>query len=278
LRNWIVFASLLVISCNPGESADPPARVPRGSLSLVLRTSGQYRWVVAHNHGVDLYAQAGTPLVAERDLLAGAASKALAHDLALLQQRWSGADVDVFVFAESSALAKIVHKKTNGFVQPGENTVLLVYDQRRPPVLRHELMHVVLNHSWGVAGREKDWLSEGIATWSTGGCQGHTFLQIAAELNRRSPLPRLQSLARDFRTFGELTAFVQAASVVEFLAREDGVDALRQVWQSHAAAESPLGLRGDRIEKRWRRALENTVPAVLYRETVEREGCEPSLQ
>jgi hypothetical protein len=46
------------------------------------------------------------------------------------------------------------------------------------------------------------------------------YVQAAADLNRRRPLPGLQSLARDFRRFDELTAFIQAASVVEFLAEK----------------------------------------------------------
>jgi hypothetical protein len=201
----------------------------------------------------------------------------LSRNLSLLHESWRGASIDIFFFSASSDLERVVGRRTNGFVQPGEDTVLLVYDGRRPPVLQHELMHVVVNHAWGVAPSARDWLSEGIATWSIGLCQGGTFLQLAAGLDRRGELPSLRALAEDFRTLDELTAFIESASVVEFTVSRFGLGALREAWSTTKGYENPLGPNGDRIESEWRKALRNEKPHLLDVARMQAEGCEPPV-
>jgi hypothetical protein len=243
-----------------------------------LLASRTYRWISSEDHVIRLHVLEGTPAELKRDALARAAAAAFDRNLVLLHEDWRGGAIDVFVFSRSSALANVVGHESNGFVQPGEDTALLVYDGVRPPVLQHELMHVLINRAWGVASGASDWLSEGIATWSVGTCQGSTFLQLAAGLDRQSRLPALRSLARDFRKVDELTAFITAASVVEAIVSHRGLSTLRAIWQRQSGGGHPLGPDGDRIEAEWRASLRSVDPRPLDLPRLRAVGCEPPVR
>ncbi len=55
-------------------------------------------------------------------------------------------------------------------------------------------------------------MSEALATYAGGPCSGYSIDEIAAHLERRGELIPLDSLARRFRSYNDLVAYLQAGS------------------------------------------------------------------
>jgi hypothetical protein len=144
---------------------------------------------------------------------------------------------------------------------------------RLKTLLRHELTHLYTFLLWGDA-HVGPLLSEGVAAWAAGTCQGHTPDELAAGVLARGAFVPLPELARGFRKVSEDVAMPEAGSIVGFLIRRGGLNAVRHLWQHMpAASEHPLGPDGARLEREWRESLAGVRPATLDVPRVIKEGC-----
>jgi hypothetical protein len=156
---------------------------------------------------------------------------------------------------------------------PGELTAFFVVLPGRPPAFRHEIMHALTLMLWGMH-RTGSWLSDGVATWAGGRCQGHSVDAVAAGFLRDGTLQPLGRLAEHFWTTDELHGYITAGSAVGFLARTRGPQAVRLLWGIVLPTGThPLGPGGEELEAAWRRHLESVPPARIDLERLRLHGC-----
>jgi hypothetical protein len=128
--------------------------------------------------------------------------------------------------------------------------LFLVAGIENAPPIRHETAHIV---SWDAWGRPREpWLSEGAAMVGAGLCAGVGLHDWAAAVVRDGLDTPLRALARDFDVTQAAT-YLQAGSVVQFVAETHGPAAVEALWRGGlAAADEATGLPPDRLEAAWR--------------------------
>jgi hypothetical protein len=272
-----VIAVILTVTAPPMMQACTRVHTPGGPTAARLLASGEYHWVREDSGGIRLYATDGSVAATNRTAIALAAARALSNSISLLHGSWPNPSVSVFCFSSPEELQRIAARRTNGIVQPGEDTILLVYDGRRPPVLRHEMTHVVVNHLWGASSQDADWLAEGIAMWSVGGCQHNSLHQLAAGLQHEGPIPPLDQFVAQFRRLDEATAFIVSGSITAFIVERHGIARVQELWRTSGQSGHPLGIDGERMEREWREMLRSTEPRYLDVSQAETAGCEEAI-
>jgi hypothetical protein len=129
-------------------------------------------------------------------------------------------------------------------------------DMRR--VLRHELAHIAL-HRYLEPARIPRWFNEGYARWAAGELDygAEWRLRVAYALGKAPPLDSLE-LSWPRATTDAETAYLLSASVIAYLVRSSGVDALQsflQRWDAsnnmEQALASTYGLSVDQLETHW---------------------------
>ncbi|HEX6558939.1 MAG TPA: peptidase MA family metallohydrolase [Longimicrobiales bacterium] len=129
-----------------------------------------------------------------------------------------------------------------------------------PRVLRHELAHIALHRYLGDAVVPR-WFDEGYAEFAANetDSEGAWLLRIAFATQRAPPLDSLE-LSWPVMSSDARIAYLLAASVVQYLVRESGPQALTQFlqrWRSTQHFEQALagtyGLSLDQLELHWRR-------------------------
>ncbi|HEY0025096.1 MAG TPA: hypothetical protein VGB24_19435 [Longimicrobium sp.] len=160
-----------------------------------------------------------------------------------------------------------------GQAVPGELSVFLVILPGIRPAFHHEIMHALSLSLWGTQ-RTGTWISEGVATWAAGMCQGHSVDAIAAGFLHKGRLLPLPELAATFWEVDELRAYFTAGSAIGYLARTRGNAAVEALWrQSPDGVKHPLGEGGAEIERTWRAHLASIPAAELDTITLRTRGC-----
>ena len=180
-----------------------------------------------------------------------------------------------------SPLLRTSAKGLRGTLADGSPFILLRVTDDVRPYTRHEVMHDVAFTVWGPTHSGGSWLSEGLATFADGACQGVPNVVVARDVLNERPDLTLMDLSKDFWT---MTAdhrhamYVLAASVVEFLWRRDGRDVVRRLWQTGAwpspDGDSVASPTAD-LSSEWRAYVRRAAGARegLTKEQLGRDGC-----
>jgi hypothetical protein len=146
--------------------------------------------------------------------------------------------------------------------EPGSRTILLRADQDDlPRTLRHELAHLALHEA--VSVRVPLWFDEGYAAWAAGEWERFGGLELNLSVVRGA-LPSLGALDGALRGSASTAdaAYALAASAVTELARRNPTGTLTPLLQRleygddfDAAVLATTGLRIDRFEEEWHRAV-----------------------
>jgi hypothetical protein len=181
---------------------------------------------------------------------------------------------DLFFVNSRDDMRRLAGRPLAGFIQQGEPTGVFVVSPgyHYGSLLRHELAHLYAFEAWG-APRAGRWLVEGFAAWAAGLCQGHSPDELAAGVAARGALVSLTQLAGNFDHVAEDVAMPQAGSVVGFLIRREGLDAVRRRWREAATTGHPLGQNGPILEAAWLDGLRLVRPATLDLGRLLAEGC-----
>lgn len=155
---------------------------------------------------------------------------------------------------------------------PGQDLVVIDYSRMGEHpftlgvTLKHELCHLDLHHRIP-GGKLPRWLDEGICQWVTGGFaeiisdRGRSVLGEAVLSKRLISIDRLTA---GFPSGGRelVLAYEESRSIVEFMEREFGAEALLRLLDELAVADDldqavrdSLALSLDELEKRWRSSL-----------------------
>lgn len=241
---------------------------PAGLAAAALRHS-DFRWMRHNTPTLRFYYQADSFAAARIDSLAAAAEAARRLDLAYLGAREFGLPIDVFYLDSRAQMQALVGQPVTGFADRSARAVFLVVNRSWRAFDRHELMHVLSAHLWGPPADSADWLVEGLATFADGRCGGYPLDTLLAERARTGDLVPFDMVVARFRQLDDLTAYLQAGSMVGHLYRSHGRDAVRDLWENGVArAPEVLGRPVAKLEREWRAALAATPglpPAVLER-------------
>jgi hypothetical protein len=161
--------------------------------------------------------------------------------------------IEVFLVDSRQEMQQLVGRPIGGMVQSGERSAILVASATYHPFLVHELTHLYSHDHWG-SPRNGRWISEGLAALSFGDCQGHSIDDLVKGFHDDGRLVSWSKLVDDFDTLDEISANVQAASVIAFLRERGGMAAVRELWMSEGwgTAERTFAMPAAEIEARWR--------------------------
>jgi hypothetical protein len=249
----------------------PASALHDDGLARRLLAQRQFRWStydIANGH---LHFRENSWAARTQRALAQATDSARTTSLQLLEMQ-DTMPIEVFFVDTRREMQQLVGSPIGGMVQPGERTAILVYNERYIPFLAHELTHLYTHFNWGgPAGR---WMSEGIAAWVSGPCQGRDVGSLTKGMHDAGELATWRDLIAQFDRLDEVPANLQAASMIGFLIEKQGIAFVRGLWTS-----------GDwnsiyALESEWRGRVEQTPKSArLDLARLQERGCwEPDVR
>jgi hypothetical protein len=119
-------------------------------------------------------------------------------------------------------------------------------------------------------------MSEAVATYAGGPCSGQSIDEIVAYADRQGELIPLDSLARKFRSYNDLLAYLQAGSFIGYIQESNGLSPVRALWeQGFEQLEKILGKTPAVIDAEWRAHLRSLYPHPQVEwVTLKKNGCQ----
>lgn len=235
---------------------------PMGIAALALRDTA-FSWQTRESDHFRIHFQSDSYAADHIDDFVKDAEQARAVGLRVLGARDFIPRIDVFHLKSRDQMKRITEFPVRGWADPPARTVLLVRSSTANQGERHEITHVISHNLWG---HSRDWLttgwmSEGLATYAGGPCSGYPIDQIVAYLDRKDELIPLDSLARKFRSYNDLVAYLQAGSFVGYVRETYGLPAVRGLWERGFEQFQPiLGRTPAALDAEWRRYLRKAYP------------------
>jgi hypothetical protein len=265
----VMFALVAMGSCT--GAAQPPAGLAREALERE-----DMRWITRSAPELRVHFLADTYAAQHQDSLVARVVAAKKADLALLRQPSYERTLDVFFVETRVQMDTLMGAPVTGFAQMDSAAVFLVTNPSWRAFERHEIMHVLATAAWGRPAAPGDWIQEGLAQFADGHCGGYGVDEVAASLTHADGVVPLGTLFSRFRQLNDLTAYLEAASLVGYIHRTWGLNAVEEAWSQGAAAlPSFLGLPVDTLEARWRAALPplDRSPPPDRLDEVRKHGC-----
>lgn len=263
----IVAVILCLASCAPAEQ--PPQGLARAALD-----NPSFDWVEHNTSHLRLYFLANSYPASHQGDLARRSESARADLLDLLGIDQFDDVIDVFFIESRAQMDSLVGFPVTGFADRDARAVFLVTNPEWRAFERHEIMHVLAHHTWGPASGA--WVEEGLAQFADGMCGGYTVDDAAHALAVENGYVPIDTLVARFRQLDDITAYLQAASMVGFLYRMHGRDAARAVWQRGPGAlpevtgEAPSAFAESWWS--WLRATARPIPAETL-QIIRDKGC-----
>jgi len=186
--------------------------------------------------GLRVHFLAGSYPARHQDSLVARVVAAEAADLSLLDRRAYDRTLDVFFVESRAQMDTLVGAPVTGFAQMDSAAVFLVTNHAWRSFERHEIMHVLATDAWGRPAPPADWVQEGLAQFADGRCGGYGIDEVAAGLMRPGGGVPLDTLTARFRQLDDLTAYLQAASLVGYIYGTFGLGAVERLWRQGAGA------------------------------------------
>jgi hypothetical protein len=278
--NYVTIRKLatgILLLAAAGGCAHEPSTEDGGPLARRLLADSTAHWRTVSVPGARLHLTRGG--AAGLDAAAAAETvTAIRRDMLMLLSSHGGHEAaraaDLFFLNSREEMRRLAGRPLAGFIQQGEPTGVFVVapGYHYASLLRHELAHLYTIELWGEP-RARRWLVEGFAAWIAGSCQGHSPDELAAGALARGAVVPLTELASHFDRTPEDVAMPEAASIVGFLIRREGLETIRRRWTEEPGALHPLGPSGPALEKEWLEELSRVRPATLDVPRLLAEGC-----
>lgn len=170
--------------------------------------------------------------------------------------------------------ANLTGRPVTGFSYSDDAAIVVVFNEGWRPFEAHELTHVITMSAWPEAGGPA--VVEGLATLVDGACGGYPNDRLVRTLLDRGKMIPLDVLVREFRQQKDLVAYLEAASVIEFVLDRRGSEALPVLWaRGLASAPGVVDLSSRAFESEWREWLISSYDPVSDAawEAIEAGGC-----
>jgi hypothetical protein len=265
----LVLAMLLLAGCSSDESS------PSTRAQLILEDSG-YNWTTIEAVGARIHFTEGSYAERERGVLADRVEGARRTILEALSLPDYPVTVDVFYVDGRDDMRRLTGSPVTGFAFIEGQAVVLVFSEEWRAFERHELTHVISRNAWGEAGEPSDATLEGFAVFVDGDCGGYEVGRVVRTMLEKDLLLDWEPLLRAFRAQDDLIAYLQAASLVEFVDSQAVESGLRSLWSGGlGAAPDLLGVSRVELEDRWLEWLRASYAPIPDRawERIRSDGC-----
>jgi hypothetical protein len=185
--------------------------------------------------------------------------------------------IDVIYVDDREKLKPITGFTPKGLAYPMDYLLLIATNDSIRAYHTHELMHILSTYRMGgLAASPGDWIQEGLSVYADDPCLEYAMEQIAANLVYTDMWIPLDSLVHHFRSLPDLTAYLQAGAVVQFIIESYGLKWFEILWkQGIPAFEKTVGKSWKQIERDCIDKLKKkypSLPTVDWKE-LHRRGC-----
>lgn len=274
------FLVLLLLPAATACDRMPDALYPDHPMGLAAQALGDtaFTWHTRETSHFRIHFQPDSYAAKHTDRLAEDAEQAREQVLTVLGERRFAPRIDVFHLKSRDQVKRLTGYAVRGWADPDARTVLLVRASAANQGERHEIAHVISHTLWGRSfdWSTTGWMSESLATYVGGPCSGYEIDEIAGYLERQGELIPLDSLARRFRSYNDLVAYLQAGSFLGFLLDRYGVPRVRALWERGIESfEAVIGKPPAAADAEWREHLRAVYPEprVVWA-PLKLEGCQ----
>jgi hypothetical protein len=252
----------------------PPDRrdIPTGLARAALESD--IPWIVEREDRLRILIQDGGTAATHVAALRERAVAAFDHAFTLLEAAPPEAPFWIIYIDSRDEMRELVEWPVGGTADGVAHTSANVVTADGLAPDRHEMMHVAATVAWGIPAARWEWIHEGLATYAAGECGGADIHNLASALVENGAAVPLRSLINDFREIDEVTAYLQAASIIGYIRERFGIAAVRSIWRgSSAVLPDVTGMDFNAFESTWREFVSHFPPASDALEAVHNGGC-----
>jgi hypothetical protein len=209
---------------------------PMGLAAAALRDTA-FTWQTRESDHFRIHFQPDSYAAEHIDQFVRDAEQARANGLRLLGETRFIPRIDVFHLKSRDQMKRITDFAVRGWADPAARAVLLVRSSAANQGERHEIAHVLSHTLWG---HSLDWLTTG---WMS------------------EALRPLDSLARKFRSYNDLVAYLQAGSFFGYVLNKYELPRVRALWQQgFERFETIFEITPAAADAEWRKHLKTLYP------------------
>ena len=267
-RNLILLMHLMVGCGSPGPPPAPGSNVHR------MLSDDRYEWTTIETAHTRIHVPSGSYAHAHQNILPERVEQSRRTVLSRLLEPDYRETLHLFYVDSREDMERLTGSPVTGFSYFSDNAVVLVYNEDWRPFERHELAHAVTLGTWESAAGPA--VVEGLATYVEGVCGGYENGRLTRTILDMGGVIPLETLSGDFRRQSDLVAYLQAASIVEFMLERRGPEVLDLLW-TQGLVTSPALLETSpesfQLEfESWLLSKYDAVPDHVW-EAVRRRGC-----
>lgn len=250
---------------------------PTGLAAAALADT-TFTWQTRESEHFRIHFQSDSYAADHIDAFVKDAEQARAIGLGVLGETRFIPRIDIFHLKSRDDVKRLTGVPVRGWTDPESRTVLLVRSSSSNQGERHEVAHVLSHGLWGHSHdwQTTGWMSEALATYAGGPCSSYSIDEIVAYADRQGELIPLDSLARKFRSYKDLVAYLQAGSFIGYIQELYGVSPVQALWnQGFEQIETILGKTPAAIDTEWRNHLRSWYPhPQVAWATLKKNGCQ----
>jgi hypothetical protein len=235
MRLLLVFSVLAVTRVS--AQARLLAPVDPLDLDALLHTPGP-AWNVSRSRHFIVYVERGDRNAERNAGITDSLESAWVNAEQILGTRVPDASaVPVLVTASRTRFPRLMIPDNKGLTRwtaDGSAIIILVHNDSVKAYARHEVMHLAAARARGHPRSTAPWLTEGLATYADGRCQGTTIAAVARDLLRESPAMTIDDATARFlqtATLNRARTYVLVGTIVGYLWESRGRDGVRALWQ-----------------------------------------------
>ncbi len=273
--SWRLLVIILSLGCAAAwaDNTESVAPEPQG-LARAALDNQSFEWIRRDAPHLRFYFAAGSFPAAHQDSLIQRCVVARRDILRRLGGAQFSPPVDIFFIESREQMKSLTGLGVTGLAAREERAVFLVNNAGWRSFERHELMHVYAYHIWGEASSA--WVEEGLAQWSDGVCGGYTNHDVAHALAEPHGYVPMDTLVSRFRELDDLTAYLEAASMMGYIYETKGRTAAQAVWlRGVDALQTVTGESPDAFARSWWQWVSARARPVPKNEleTIVKKGC-----
>lgn len=244
-RGRLVLALLFLAGCSSGESG------PSNRARAILEDS-RYTWTSIETTRARIHYAEGSYAERRLETLPERVGSALEAIQESLRIPYYPETLDVFYVDAREDMQRLTGSPVTGFAFIESQTVVLVFNEEWRAFERHEVTHVISRNTWREPGEPTAATLEGFATFVDGYCGGYEIGRAVRTVLERDSLLDWEPLLGAFRAQDDLIAYLQAASLVEFVDSQGIEEGLPELWSGGlGAAPGLLGVSRSELESAW---------------------------
>lgn len=176
----------------------------------------------------------------------------------------SGGKPVLFYLETRDQMKQLVGQPAGGWTETRQNTIFVVQNDEVPAPLRHEFGHLYSWRTWGKPAGY--WLSEGLAVYASGECEGINLHTWAAAMHLKQELKPLKELQENW-DFSKAAPHLEAGSFVKYIIENYGIKAFIKIWKKGMGVSLEVtGKTADALEKEWIKFLNDPELVKVARE------------